>query len=254
MDNIFNKFGIYDFIGIWGPGAIAITYDIFSLPWLINWVLDELSLTKYNLPPIYYIVIVYIAFAYTTGVILHEVGKLIFDRLPLFDFERITYFSKDNVKKDTISPFSRIRYDYNRSIDSIDKNGVPMNKIFSQNTPISFEKARAYTKNNKEISLKRINSYHSVYGFSRSLFLTFLFHFPLAMVFMIMKRTMFSICFLFLDVILGALFFCRSYRYFVLWIKNIYIQYFLSIYTNDVSTENSSITSKTHIECDEEDK
>ena len=30
MDTIAEKFSLYDFIGIWGPGAVTVTYYLFT--------------------------------------------------------------------------------------------------------------------------------------------------------------------------------------------------------------------------------
>lgn len=31
MDKVLEKFGIYDFLGIWGPGALTVTYYVLTM-------------------------------------------------------------------------------------------------------------------------------------------------------------------------------------------------------------------------------
>lgn len=84
MDSIFNKFGIYDFMGIWGPGAIFVTYFSLTLHDPILYFLRSNGVSNPGFSDSHLVIIVYTAIAYMVGVILHELGRLFADVFNIF--------------------------------------------------------------------------------------------------------------------------------------------------------------------------
>ena len=84
MDSIFNKFGIYDFMGIWGPGAIFVTYFSLTLHDPILYFLRSNGVSNPGFSDSYLFIILYTAIAYMVGVVLHELGRLFADVFNIF--------------------------------------------------------------------------------------------------------------------------------------------------------------------------
>ena len=82
MDSLFSKFGIFDFLGVMGPGIISISYNMVCYSVLTgNWSLFSNS----NLFDINVItIIVFLMISYLYGIILHEFGKFVYDNCSLF--------------------------------------------------------------------------------------------------------------------------------------------------------------------------
>ncbi len=218
MDKVFEKFGIYDFMGIWGPGALMVTYYGFTLKNLLRWFYNNFEMCDLHISKNQLLIIAYTAIAYLSGIILHEIGKIVADIFSFFDtqkaFEKIS--SCDLSKKSWIHPLKNIKYEC--------KCAFTANEI---NVKVNFEKAVSLLKYHDKISTKRIDTYHSVYALARSLFLSFFFHIICSIVnFYIgnMKSTLWLLPII-IDVFLCILFFIRTYRYFHSWVKNVYIQY-----------------------------
>lgn len=80
MDKAFEKHGIYDFFGIWIPGAITVTYYLFTLRVFFYHFFSRLRIEQNGLSGNFLLIILYTAIAYLVGVILHELGKIIVDK------------------------------------------------------------------------------------------------------------------------------------------------------------------------------
>lgn len=215
MDSIFQNFGIYDFLGVWGPGAITVTYFMFTLhDWIVN-VFKVLSIDQMNLSQVYIIIILYTAVAYFIGVILHEVGKIIWN----IPFDRL----KNKVKFKEYNPICPIRKIEEKTVDAITTT-IDLDEFYET----SFDKAISYLKYNNNISTKRIDLYHSVYAFSRSMLFSFAIHFFITLFSpLLLDPNWLSLIFtLVIDAAIGLMFYVRAYRYFMSWTKNVYIQYF----------------------------
>jgi hypothetical protein len=226
MEKVFEKFGIYDFMGIWGPGAIAITYYIFTSYKFFDNLFKSLGISTNDISESCMLIIIYTAISYTAGVILHEIGKVIYDLFKWFDSEKITYFNINFKTKPRLRTFSRIKYDYNKTIDMAKKNNISLKSIISQNS-ISFEKARAALKYASNIDTKRMDMYHSIYALARSLSVAFAIHILLILISLLPCFTTINCLLLIVDIMLVFVFYLRAYRYFISWIKNTYVQYFL---------------------------
>ena len=251
MDKVFEKFGIYDFMGVWGPGAIAITYYLLTIigsPFfdIFN------SLEGFGISQRYLLILLYTAVSYAVGVILHEIGKFVYDIFKLFDSETISIFNKNYKKKPRFNPFKRIRYDYDKAVSFIktkdDSLTLILNPEDKTKNQLTFQYARNRLKCSTDINTKRLDVYHSIFALARSLSIAFAFHIVLAIIICIKSSSAVNICFLVLDAILAFLFFCRAYRYYLSWIKNTYIQYFFCIYIKQLgATNESNQTTKTYI-------
>ena len=93
MDGFLGKFGIYDFMCIWGPGAITVTYFYFTMKKSITMFLNFIGIVNPDISENYLLLILYTMVAYFVGVVLHEVGKLIVERLNSFEIQKIKSFA-----------------------------------------------------------------------------------------------------------------------------------------------------------------
>lgn len=223
MNTIFEKFGIFDFMGIWGPGAITVTYYFFTIKPFFTELFSYLNMPFLGISEKYLIILFYTAVAYTVGVCIHEIGKIIYDLIPLFDLDEITYFHAKKSTKRSLIPLCKIRYDYNHTIDSITNEN-------SEQFPldVNFETARGKLKYNDKISSKRTDTYHSVYAFARGMTVSFTIHILIVSLSLMFHFATLSWWLVVVDLALIAIFFFRAYRYFLAWIKNTYVQYYLN--------------------------
>ena len=225
MDSALEKFGIYDLMGIWGAGALAVTYFLFTV-W--NSVVRTFTLIGISNPiksELYLLVILYSAVAYFAGVLLQELGKIIFGGFYIFRTES----ANDLLKNNYVNPHGpgwRIRSE----CITILKNTISedLREI------INFDEAYSYIKYTKESNIRRTDKYHSAYALARSLFLCFVGHAG----FQIFSFIKFNTCcrqmvfFLAVDTLFALIFFVRSYRYFNSWIRNVFIQYVVEKFGN----------------------
>ncbi|MGN0621074.1 MAG: hypothetical protein ACI4I9_04325 [Porcipelethomonas sp.] len=215
MNSVFEKLGIYDFMGIWAPGAITVTYYLFSFYIVVNRIINESGISAK-----YVHILLFTAVAYILGVIFHEIGKIIVDCIPnFFNAEIYTLdYREGNYNKKPKNPFRLIKRDFKRNIDS-----------YSIEPKVNFEKALA-TLRNSDSDIGRINTYHSIYALARGCFVGIIFHILTMVILLIAGEVTVKILWWIIpDVLLGTLFFIRSHRYFVSWIKNTYIQYYFYI-------------------------
>lgn len=199
-------------MGIWGPGAIFCVFCHFTLYSQIKNVLDI------DFPSdTWAYILFYIGIAYLLGVIFHELGKLLVDRLKLFfDFDKYGSLAKLKLKSGKNShwftPMS-LQYQYRKILTDCDAlPSVPFDKAYS---------VLKYTKNK---NLKRIDTYHSVYGLSRGLWIGFIVHLLLCIILFWSQISLWQIA---LDLFLIYVFFCRTVRYYISWVMNVFIQYSL---------------------------
>lgn len=74
MDGIFGKFSLYDFMGIWGPGAISLFYFSFTVNDHITSFLESCNITWPSLSETPLLILLYTIVAYIIGMVLHELG------------------------------------------------------------------------------------------------------------------------------------------------------------------------------------
>ena len=82
MDVIFEKFGLFDFLGIMGPGIMSTSFYLFCY-WLLTG--DIIAKDSSNMV---FVIIVFLILSYMYGIILHEIGKIIIDHFKSFDAEK----------------------------------------------------------------------------------------------------------------------------------------------------------------------
>lgn len=163
MKELLDRLGFYDFLGIWGPGAITLTYYIFTLRELFEKAQSFLGISNPGISAKYLLVILYTVVAYMIGVIFHEVGKLFCDHVfgltPQKCIRTADYLSASPVR--------------DRGILREYKNTIEVNipKEIYENTP--FDRATAHLKYAKTIEKKKIDNYHAYYALARSLALCF---------------------------------------------------------------------------------
>ena len=210
MDNFFGKFGICDFMGVWGPGAMFVLYSMITTIY-INQV-DILSSIE-NLQCDYSLLIIF-AFcllSYFCGVIFHELGKGISDMIKPFDLNTIfrlrskrLLFLKKRLIKFTLS--------------------IDENKYTSKNP--SVYDAMNYIRNNNIDKMARIDKSRSIYGFSRGSAIGIIAHAILLVVYAFAAKSWNSIIgFSIIDLFLCTIFLFRTFRYKYIWIEKAFIVY-----------------------------
>lgn len=234
MDKILEKFGIYDLFGIWFPGVITTTYFFFTLYDVLIFILPMIASPLSLLSPSQILGIMYSVVAYTIGVILHELGKVIVERHKCFYPNSVIKIFKSNaIDKE---PGWRIRKEQKDIVNSI----IPKKEYNEE----YFHTACTHIKYDKDFNSQKTNKYHSIYALSRSLTLCFSLHFaiyPLVYLLgLILQITSFSLLDAFVrliititDMLLSILFSIRTYRYYIAWIKNTIVQYYLILHTPD---------------------
>ena len=213
MDKVFEKFGVYDIIGIWIPGALTVTYFLLTMRDLLSCFFSNIGIDINGLSDDYIMIILYTAVAFFIGIVLHEIGKVIADLIPCFKLSKINtrIYEKEIKMCPRILVFKRIRYEYQQSHIG--------NKLVKNKKVEDFEKAISELKYNKNINTSRVDKYHSIYALSRSLCLCFIIH----AIIMLFSWNPFL---LIADILFAHLFYLRTYRYFHSWVKNVYLQYY----------------------------
>ena len=205
MDSIFQKFQTYDFMGVWAPGAIFCAYCNFSFYSKLQF-LFRFGTWSY--------ILLYIAIAYLLGVIFHEVGKFAMDVIkPFFDLDKYGFPEKLKLKSNKNSHWflpRSFQYKYRKTL--LDCDALPM---------VPFYKAYSELKYAKDVSLQRVNTYHSVYALSRGILIGIVAHIFLSFI----LHPANYIYYILVDTFLVYVFFCRTVRYFISWVMNVFIQY-----------------------------
>ena len=218
MDKALENFGIFDFMGVWGPGAITVTYFYFTMQnnFVTGMKFFDITLPKVSEP--YSLLILFTAVAYVVGVILHELGKFVADALSLFDKATVKGLAY-NQDANFAGVFGPIKKEYQAAI----VKEIP-NEKFYNNT--SFDEAYAFLKYASKAGTKRIDKYHSICAFSRSLSICFAIHALVELIVSVVQKHPVNFGMLVLDSFLGLLFWVRTYRYYSSWIRNTLVQYY----------------------------
>lgn len=220
MDSIFNKFGLFDFLGIWWPGVLTLFYfDLTLHNWFVTLIKDKiLFLPAFG--DMYAFIALYTAGGYFVGVILHELGKI--------SFEYSERFHPKHAVMPRPSDSSDIKC--NNCADMVRREHEEiLSSVYSSDTLTvdHYFAARAWLKYSGKSNSGGCDKYHSVYAFSRSMFLCFIIHIG----FLIIEILNQQICrasnavLLFLDIALAILFWLRAYRYYLSFIRNTLIQF-----------------------------
>ena len=233
MDSIVEKFGLYDVMGIWGAGALTVTYFLFTSWNYLVVFLSKFGITNPIQNELYLIIILYTAVSYFIGVILQEIGKVLIDIIPMFDLRKADNFLNDKTTGKGL--FKKI---YNAFAKEVQETIPKANR-----SDISFYKAYSYIKHSGNTNTKKIDKYHSVYALARSLSLCFFTHFLFQGVsWLWLSAPSFpSLVIMSTDLLLVVLFMERSYRYFNSWIREAFVQYYVLMYTERERTEDRII-------------
>lgn len=228
MENLFEKIGIYDFMGVWGAGAITTCYFFVTFVHIKS--IDIIgTLQQFNADFSLLIIFFFCVASYLVGAVLHEIGRRACELFPsTFDIRYITDL-KTKCKKSSkrkvrfkcirrfcLALFCPIKYRKQRLFEQV--------REFNDDQSVD-EKA-AYLKHKS--ATKAIDKYHSIYGLTRGILTGFCLHIIGFLSWLIMKSVPISnleIGVITVDFLAICLFFIRTYRYYTTWIKNILIQF-----------------------------
>ena len=266
MNMIFEKFGIFDFLGIMGPGLISTIYYYTSYSLVCS---EQALFQKAIESDAYFLVAVaFLLISYFFGVIIHEIGKIMYDCIPYFNTNKIK--NRLYIQSNSKSCYGKLKEQISQIINKLEKSPeIDINKYLKElydelpddNTKeyISFSKhidneyneivqsinndigkkdfnealaVLKYSDTNK----KRIDTYHSVYAQARGCFISLLFNLILLIGVSVYRYSNdkpvseeYLSLFLVINIVLTAIFFIRSYRYYISWIRNVYMQYYVII-------------------------
>ena len=218
MDKALENFGIFDFMGVWGPGVIIVTYFYFSFYYNFSSSMAFFGVAEPQISESYYILILATAVAYVVGVIFHELGKFVIEHLKLFETDMVKGLAyNDDANLD--GWFGKIKKEYKTLVEK----EIPNRQFYNR---INFHQANAYLKYVSKAGTKRVDKYHSICALSRSLFLCFFIHAVVALVFSFPQNDDTYYRIMVVDVVFAYLFWVRTYRYYCSWIRNTLVQYY----------------------------
>lgn len=209
-------------MGIWGSGVVILFYNFLSSLLVSNF--DIISmLQEFNADYSLLLIFIFCVTAYIIGIYLHELGKLFCEIIGSnFNVNQVAdikvkmcqcCFSES--KKPLLHPIKYRKYCVAQQL----------NKLKSD---ITLDEAISYLKHKE--ATKLIDKYHSIYGLTRGIFIGFCLHFSVFAILTIIhhfKLTM--VCISLFDIFSIYLFYIRTYRYYMTWVKNVFIQYDLKI-------------------------
>ncbi len=185
-------------------------------------------------------IIVFLMISYLYGIILHEFGKIVYDCFSLF---KINTLINKTINIDKAESFfhklpviSTIDVEFNNIMTQTVSEGSAVNaaKMYIKNN--AFHSIIAKMKYSSE-DRNKIDKYHSIYGQSRGLMFSFIINLISILVIVALNYSNYismSIDWLIVtvllafDIVMIILFFVRSYRYLLSWIRNVYIQYYVT--------------------------
>lgn len=235
MSGILDKLGLYDFMGIWGPGVICVTYFNFTLHDLFLKIFTAFGLSAFEISSQYLLLLLCTVVSYVVGIVLNECGRLVADIFGLFRAESIQSQTIIPEKPCPIHIFKSIRFRYQSAI----RDSIPDSEYHTFN----FNTARIHLNYISNTSQSFTDTLHSIYAMSRSLSLIFMLHGCCSVLFILSGASLSLIVPLF-DVSIGIIFFYRTYKYYYAWIQNVFIRYHLSRLSSNKSTSTCPDTGK----------
>lgn len=235
MDGIFGKFSLYDFMGIWGPGAISLFYFSFTLNDHITSFLESCNITWPSLSETPLLILLYTIVAYIIGMVLHELGhwfsggmiaaKHLFDKIRdkrncSGAFHDINHFfmSQDEILVEAMLKKSKAT----TSMGTPD----PVSKIGNQNSPVTFSDIVTEIKCRTSSDTLRIDKFHAVYAMARSVMLMSIIHLlACILVNCDPNADKLSPWIFYADIALFVMFFVRTSHYYSLWVETVCVQY-----------------------------
>lgn len=217
MDKALENFGIFDFMGVWGPGAIAVMYFYFTMHGSMEKWLDFFHISPPHISETYRLVILFTAVAYVVGLVLHELGKILVERNNRFKFDTVKGLYNFD-EKSAKNIFYYIAEEYKHTTNPT----IPA-EIYKEMT---FDNAVSILKYKDKAETKRIDKCHSIYALSRSLSICFAAHAILELLTAVLQSCSINIPLIILDCILAWLFYVRTYRYLCSWVRNVFMQWY----------------------------
>ncbi len=220
MGDIVNKFKIYDVLGIWLTGIISLAYYLIATIIMFNY--DFWGLLKsFNSDYSILFIFMFLIIAYLFGTVEHEIGKWIADGSKKYNVKNIT-----DVKTKCLIHHKSVD-NFNERIEQLNNNAF----YKRDKGKTTFDEANSYFKHLGKTDL--IDRYHSFYGFSRGLFVGFVFYTAFCLALLLanlicninLNIIIISIT-LVLTIFLTLLFAVRTYRTYLEWVKNVFIQYY----------------------------
>ena len=176
MENLFEKVGIYDFMGVWGAGAVTTCYFLLTFVQVKS--IDFIGiLQQFNADFSLLIIFFFCVVSYIVGAFLHEIGKRICELFPgTFEIQHISdiKFKRKGFTK-SISQSKRIWRFCLALFFPIKYRKL---KLFEQvrdfNDDQSVDEKTSSLK--YKSATKIIDKYHSIYGLTRGIWIGFCLH------------------------------------------------------------------------------
>ena len=201
MSDLIKKFGMFDVMGIWAPGSISLLYILFTIIYLYN--IDIISVLK-DFQSDFSIMFIFLfcILSYYLGVVFHEIGKCINDLKKPFTFHTLSKYRDKKHPNIFIKRFIALT---NTKCYSFDNQNMNIYDVLE-------------SIKRKNINVSSIEKARSIYGFSRSITISFIIHVFLLCIYVCnsyIVNTMFWI----VDSIFIVIFLHRTIRYYYIWIQ-----------------------------------
>ena len=201
MSDLLKNFGMYDIMGVWAPGSISLLYILFTIICIHN--IDIISILKgFQSDFSIMFIFLFCILAYCLGVVYHEIGKAIHDLKPPFTFHTLLKLRN----KKHLNVFIK------RFITLTSTECCPFENL---NMTV-YDALESVKRKNANIS--SIEKSRSIYGFSRSLMISFVMHVFLLCIY-VCKSYLINMAFWIADLFFIALFLFRTIRYYYIWIQ-----------------------------------
>ena len=201
MSDLLKKFGMFDIMGVWAPGSISLLYILITIAQLHN--IDIFLVLKESQCDFSIVFIFLFSIsAYFLGVVFHEIGKGITDFKPPFTFRTL------------------LNLQNKEHLNVLEKRFVGLTKMKNcvfEETDMNIYEVLEEVKKNK-INVSSIEKARSIYGFSRSVMISFVLHAIILLIYLLNSYVVNS-TFWIIDVIFIILFLLRTIRYYYIWIQ-----------------------------------
>lgn len=215
MDGALGKFSLYDFMGIWGPGAISLFYFTFTLKMPIIKLLNACNLEFPSLSENALLILLYSIVAYIIGMTLHELGHWLCGIL--ITIKHLLKKPIDTIKQ--LRLFVDIKHFFMTTDEILDEARLKYDS--SETTKCaSFDDILTLLKRNASSGTLRIDKYHAVYAMARSIMIMAMVHF--CVVYIASSYGYYISPFIsYLDIVIFLMFFIRTCRYYSHWVETV---------------------------------
>ena len=244
MEKAFDKLGLYDFMGIFGAGIVIFSYYLVT-----SVVITELNVWDYikSLQVDFSLLVIFCVciFSYVIGLYVHEIGKRFCEVFQnIFEIQnRCDVKSKYKMikgKKTILKVLADRIYIF---IHPIQYRRYYLLKQTENLTYVKrIDEEISYLKYKNHIRI--IEKYHSLYGMTRGIWIGFVLHTVILIICLLVNKHIIStkiIYVLVFDILSIALFYVRIHRYYISWLKNIFIQYDLCMKKEDEERDTNEL-------------